>query len=130
VVGTNKPYDPNNLAVSGFAVTSLANSANLVAFYDKDGFQARITANWQDSSLVQFGQAQNGSKFGTEPTWVNANTQIDFSTSYDITSQFNVYLTAQNLNDATYSTRGRFSEQPLDIVDYGRRLTVGLHYKY
>jgi len=130
VVGTNKPYDPTNITISGFAVTGLADSANIVAFYDKDGFQARVAANWRDAYLQQFGQAQNGSKFGTEPTFVNASTQIDFSTSYDITDQFNVYFTAQNLNDATYSTHGRFGDQPLDIVDYGRRFTIGLHFKY
>jgi TonB-dependent receptor len=129
-VGTNKPYNQLDLTTSGFAVTGLADSANLVAFYDKDGFQARVAANWRDAYLQQFGQAQNGSKFGTEPTFVNASTQIDFSTSYDITDQFNVYFTAQNLNDATYSTHGRFGDQPLDIVDFGRRFTVGLHFKY
>ncbi len=129
VVGTNKPYDPANITISGFAVTGLADSANLVGFYDKDGFQARIAMTWQDSSLVQFGQQQNGSKFGTEPTFVNANTQIDFSTSYDITEQINAYFTAQNLTDASYSTHGRYSEQVLDVVDYGRRFTLGLHFK-
>jgi len=130
VVGTNRSYNQLDLTSSGFAVTGLADSANLVAFYDKDGFQARVAANWRDAYLDRFGQGQNGSQFGTEPTFVNATTQIDFSTSYDITEQFNVYFTAQNLNDATYSTHGRFSDQPLDIVDYGRRFTVGLHFKY
>jgi iron complex outermembrane receptor protein len=130
VVGTNKPYDPLNLSISGFAVTGLADSANLVAFYDKDGFQARIAANWRDAYLDRFGQGQNNSDFGDEPTFVNANTQIDFSTSYDITPQFNVYFAALNLNDATYSTHGRFSEQLLDMVDYGRRFTLGFHFKY
>ena len=130
VVGTNRTYNQLDLTTSGFAVTGLANSANLVGFYDKDGFQFRVAANWRDSFLNQFGQGQNGSKFGTEPTFVNASTQIDFSTSYDITEQLNVYVTGQNLNDATYSTHGRFSDQPLDVVDYGRRFTIGLHYKY
>jgi len=130
VVGTNKTYNQLDLTTSGFAVTGLADSANLVAFYEKDGFQARVAANWRDSYLDRFGQGQNGSQFGTEPTFVNSSTQIDFSTSYDITEQLNVYFTAQNLNDATYSTHGRFGDQPLDIVDYGRRLTIGLHFKY
>jgi len=130
VVGTNKTYNQLDLTTSGFAVTGLANSANLVGFYDKDGFQFRVAANWRDTFLAQFGQGQNGSKFGTEPTFVNASTQIDFSTSYDITDQLNVYLTGQNLNDATYSTHGRFSDQPLDVVDYGRRFTIGLHFRY
>jgi len=130
VVGTNKPYDPNNLSISGFAVTGLADSANIVAFYDKDGFQARIAGNWRDAYLDRFGQGQNNSKFGTEPTFVNGNMQIDFSTSYDITEQFNVYFSALNLNDSTYSTHGRYSEQLLDMVDYGRRFTLGFHFKY
>lgn len=129
VVGTNKPYNQNDLTTSGFAVTGLADSANLVAFYDKDGFQARIAGNWRDSYLDHFGQAQGGGKFGTEPTFVNSTMQFDFSTSYDITEQFNVYFTAQNLNDATYSTHGRYPEQVLDVVDYGRRFTLGVHFK-
>ena len=111
-------------------MTGLADSANVVLFYDKDGFQARVAATWQDVSLYQFGQQQNNSMFGTEPTFINGSTQIDFSTSYDITPQLNVYFAALNLNDATYSTRGRFPEQLLDIVDYGRRFTLGFRFKY
>ncbi|MBN9590030.1 MAG: hypothetical protein BGN85_02285 [Alphaproteobacteria bacterium 64-11] len=130
LVDTDKPYNPQDLTVSGFAVTGLANSANLVAFYDKDGFQARIAANWRDKYLDHFGQQQNNSRFGTEPTFVNASTQIDLSTSYDITPALYVYFSAQNLNDATFSTHGRFAEQLLDMVDYGRRFTLGVHFKY
>ena len=37
-----------------------------------------------------------------------------------------VYFEALNLNDATYSTHGRFTEQLLDVVDYGRRFTLGV----
>jgi TonB-dependent receptor len=130
LVGTNKPYNRNDLTISGFAVTGLANSANLVAFYDKDGFQARIAGNWRDNYLDHFGQVQNNSLFGTEPTFVNATMQADFSTSYDITPQLNVYFAAQNLNDANYSTHGRYSEQLLDAVDFGRRFSLGFHFRY
>jgi TonB-dependent receptor len=130
VVGTNKPYDPTDLSKSGFAVTGLADSANLVGFYDKDGFQARVAVTWNDTVLDRFGQTQNNSKFGAEPTFVNANTHIDFSTSYDFTPQLNVYFTAQNLTNATMSTHGRWPDQVLDVFDYGRRFTIGLHYRY
>jgi len=130
VVGTDKPYDPHNLLIGGFAVTGLSDSANFVGFYDKHGFQARIAINWQDGYLNGFGQLQNGSTFGTEPTFVNGNWDMDFSTSYDITDQASVYLEAMNLTDATYSTHGRYSNQVLDVVDYGRRLIMGVHFKY
>ena len=129
IVGTNKPYNPLDLSVSGFSITGLSDSFNAVMFYDKDGFQARIAANWQDSYLDHFGQIQNGSAFGTEPTFVNTNWNLDFSTSYDLTSQMTVFFEASNLTDATYSTHGRFSNQLLDVVDYGRKLKAGVHFK-
>jgi iron complex outermembrane receptor protein len=128
-VSTNKPYDPNNLTQSGFAVTGLANSANFVPFYDKNGFQARVAINHRSEYLDIFGQRQNNSQFGTEPTFVNAATYVDFSTSYDFNRHFNVYFEALNLTDQTYSTHGRFKEQILDVVDTGRTFTVGVHMK-
>ena len=107
LVGTDSPYDPNNLGVGHFAVTGLADSANFVGFYDK-----------------------NGSTFGTEPTFVNGSWDMDFSTSYDITDYASVYFEAMNLTDATFSTHGRYGNQILDVVDYGRRFITGVHYKY
>jgi iron complex outermembrane receptor protein len=124
-VDTNKPYDRTDLSQSGFAVTGLANSANLVAFYDKYGFEARIAGNWRDEYLLQFGQNQNNSAFGAEPTFVNSSLQIDFSTSYQITEKINVYFEALNLTDETLSTHGRFDNQLLDAYAYGRRYALG-----
>lgn len=129
LVGSNKPYNPHDLTTSGFAVTGLADSANLIAFYDKDGFQVRIAANWRDSYLDHFGQQQNYSAFGAEPTFVDSSWNVDLSTSYALTGNLDVYCEVMNLLNSTYSTRGRFAEQVLDVVDYGRRLTVGLHYR-
>src|SRR6185312_13330160 len=130
VVGTDKPYNPHNLILGGFAITGLSDSANFVGFYEKYGFMARVAINWQDGYLNGFGQLQNGSNFGTEPTFVNGSWDIDFSTSYDITEQVNIYAEAMNLTDATYSTHGRYGNQVLDVVDYGRRFIMGVHYKY
>jgi TonB-dependent receptor len=127
-VGTNKPYNPNDLTTSGFAITGLANSANVIALYDKYGFQARLALNWRGEYLDHFGQQQNNSQYGTEPTFVNSNTQLDFSTEYDF-NHFAVYFEALNLTDSTYSTHGRFSEQVLDVVSTGRRFTLGVRAK-
>jgi iron complex outermembrane recepter protein len=128
-VSTNKPYDPSSLNLSGFAVTGLANSANFIPFYDKYGFQARVAINHRAEYLQTFGQIQNNSQFGTEPTFVNAATYVDFSTSYEINRHFNVYFEALNLTDQAYATHGRFKEQVLDVVDTGRTFTLGIHAK-
>ncbi|HEY6452221.1 MAG TPA: TonB-dependent receptor [Steroidobacteraceae bacterium] len=129
-VNTDKPYNPNDLSQSGFAVTGLADSWNFVPFYDKNGFQARVAVNHEASYLNNFGQHQNNSQFGTEPTFVNASTYVDFSTSYDINHHVSVYFEALNLTDQAFSTHGRYAEQILDVVDTGRTYTVGFHVKF
>jgi TonB-dependent receptor len=128
-VHTDKPYDRTDISQSGFAVTGLADSANLVAFYDKHGFEVRAAANWRDEYLLQFGQNQNNSRFGAEPTFVNSSLQIDFTTSYQITEQLNVYFEALNVTNDTLSTHGRFDNQMLDAFAYGRRYALGARFR-
>jgi iron complex outermembrane recepter protein len=130
IVDTNKPYDRSDISQSGFAVTGLADSANVVAFYDKYGFEARVAANWRDEYLLQFGQNQNNSAFGAEPTYVNASLQIDVSTSYQVTSGLNVFLEALNITNETMSTHGRYDNQMLDVFAYGRRYALGARYRW
>ncbi len=128
-VDTDKPYDRTDISQSGFAVTGLADSANLVAFYDKHGFEARVAGNWRDEYLLQFGQNQNNSAFGAEPTFVNSSLQIDVSTSYQFTEQLNAYFEALNVTDETLSTHGRFDNQMLDVFAYGRRYALGVRFR-
>lgn len=129
-VDTNKPYDRTDLSQSGFAVTGLANSANLVAFYDKNGLEFRTAVNWRDEYLLSFGQAQNNSAFGAEPTFVNSSLQIDLSGSYQLTKQINIFAEAINITNETLSTHGRFDNQLLDVYAYGRRFTLGARYRF
>ena len=129
-VDTNKPYDRSDISQSGFAVTGLANSANFVGFFDKYGFEFRAALNWRDEYLLQFGQVQNTGAFGAEPTFVNASTQIDLSTSYQITEGLNVFGEILNLTNETQSTHGRYKNQLLDVYGYGRRFTAGVRYRF
>ncbi len=128
-VGTNRPYNPNDTVGSGFAVTGLANSWNFIPFYDKNGINVRLAVNHRAEYLDKFGQTQNNSQYGTEPTFVNSATYLDLSASYDFNSHLSVFFTAQNLTDQVYATHGRFSEQLLDVVDNGRTFTVGVRAK-
>jgi TonB-dependent receptor len=112
-----------------FALPGVGNSANFIGFYQDYGFQARVTVQWQGAQFVNFGQEQNVSQFGTEPTFLAATTQVDFSASYDIDRHFSVFFEALNLNDAEFHTYGRFSNQLLNVVDYGRTFTIGARAK-
>lgn len=129
-VSTNKGYDPTNLSQSGFAVTGLANSANFVGFFDKNGIEARVAVNWRDKYLLQFGQNQNTGAYGSEPTFVDSSVQVDFSSSYQLTKQVTVFFEALNVTNAVQSTHGRFSNQLLDVFAYGRRFTMGARFRF
>jgi iron complex outermembrane receptor protein len=126
---SNSNFDPYALQSNQFALPGVGNSANLIAFYQNYGFQARIALQWQAEQLLQIGQEQNGGAFPNEPTYLEANTELDFSTQYDISSHFNVFFEAINLTDNVYHTRGRFSNQTLNVVEYGRSFTVGVRAK-
>ena len=125
LVDTNKKFNTADISGSAFAITGLANSANFVGFYDKHGFQVRVALNWRDTYLLQLGQNQGGT-FGAEPVNVDAQTQIDASASYDFNKHVTVFVEGTNLNNSTYSTHGRFSNQTLDVYSYGRRYTAGV----
>jgi TonB-dependent receptor len=127
LVDTNRKFPTEDISGNGFAITGLANSANLVGFYDKHGLQFRVAANWRGSYLLQLGQNQGGT-FGAEPVKVDKQLQIDASASYDVTPQFTVFGGVTNINNSNYSTHGRFSDQPLDIWNYGRRYTAGIRF--
>jgi TonB-dependent receptor len=129
LVDTDKPYNRYDISQSGFAVTGLADSANFVGFYDKNGFEVRVAANWRDEYLLQFGQNQNNSAFGAEPTFVNSSLQIDLSSSYQLTDQLNVFFEALNVTNETMSTHGRFDNQLLDVFAYGRRYALGARFR-
>ena len=125
------PYDPNNIELgqNQFALPGVGNSANFIGFYQNHGFEARLAVQWQGEQFLQFGQEQNQSKFGSEPTFLESSTQVDFSTSYAVDNHFSVFFEALNLANAEYHTRGRFSNQLLNAVDYGRSYTIGVRAK-
>jgi hypothetical protein len=58
------------------------------------------------------------------------STEADFSRSYDINSHRTVRFGAPNLNDRTFRTHGSLGDPVLDVVDFGRRPTLGVGAKW
>ena len=80
--------DPN---IGQFALAGLSDSANAVAFYDKNGLQARVAYNWR-------AQFYAGGSF--DPTYVEAYGQVDGSASYAFTRNLSVFVEGINLTGA------------------------------
>jgi len=123
LVEGNVEFDIYDLSTTTFALTGLSNSANAVAFYEKNGFQARVAYNWRDKFLLSI--AAQG-----EPVFTEAYGQIDASIGYDITP--NLSVVAEGLNITNNSTRrhGRFEEQLIDYETFGARYTLGVRAKF
>jgi TonB-dependent receptor len=129
-VKTDKNFDNYSLTSNQFALTGVGNSANFIGFYQAHGLQARVTVQWQGEQLLTLGQEQGGGAFGNEPVYLKGYTQVDFSTQYQFTKWLAGYFEALNLTDATYHSFGRFENQTLNLVDYGRSYTFGVRVKY
>jgi iron complex outermembrane receptor protein len=125
-VHTNKNFNDDALVTNQFALTGVGNSANFVGFYDAHGLQARLAVQWQGAYLLTLGQEQSGGAFGAEPVYLAPATEVDFSTRYQFTSHLQGYFEALNLTDNVSHSYGRFSNQTLNLVEYGRTFTVGV----
>jgi TonB-dependent receptor len=125
LVGTNRPFDVRRVTQTT-AITGLSNSANLIAYYERGPFQARVAVNWRDRYLGQIGQSQDA----YEPTFVNPYTQVDASFSCKISKKVEYYGYATNLTGSSVSSHGRFREQFLNATSSETRYVTGFRFRF
>jgi TonB-dependent receptor len=127
---TNSNFNNYDLNTNQFALPGVGSSANGTLFYQRGKWQARVTVNWQAKLLLFLGQEQGGGAFGNEPVYQAPYTQLDYSMNYQVDKYLNVYFTASNLLNSIYHTYGRFPNQTLNLVEYGRSLSFGVRAKF
>lgn len=108
-----------------FAITGVSDTANLVAFYEKNGFQARIAYNWRDSFL-----ASGASGTGNNPIYVDEYSQVDLNVSYDINDNLTVFAEALNITEEAGRNYGRSYEQVLGYFEGYARYNIGARYRF
>ena len=126
IVDADVGYDNFSLAQQ-FVLTGLSDSANVIAFYDKDGIAVRLAYNWRDNFLAGTGQNNVGAG---PPTYVDAYQQLDLSASYWFQDRIQVYVDALNITDETTYVHGRHEHQVLFAGQAGPRYNIGVRYKY
>jgi len=118
-------YDNEKIG-NQFTLPGMSDSYNLIAFYDKDGIQARITYNWRDSFLNATGQPIGGNA----PQHTEAYGQWDISLGYNITEQWSVTFEGLNITEETQRVYGRYEEQMLFSRQYGARYNIATRYNF
>ena len=118
-VNADVGFDTDSLDTQ-FALPGLSDSANLIAFYDKNAIQARIAYNWRDDFLNGFGMTGSN-----EPRFTEAYGQWDLSASYDIGDFYTVYLEGINVTGETTREHTRYHNMMLQAVQTGPRWGLG-----
>ncbi len=119
-------YDNLSLQ-SQFVISGLSDSANLVAYYDKNNISIRLAWNWRDAFLAGTGQNNVGA---IPPTYVDEYEQLDLSASYWYNDNFQIFMDIINLTDEVTHVYGRTELQTLFATQLGTRYNIGVRYKY
>ena len=107
---------------SQFALPGLSKSYNLVGFFEKWGFQARVAWSHRSDFLSALSQTDQAN----EPIYTKAYGQLDMSASYDINKHVSVFFDAINLTGANLLQYGRYSEQFYSASEGFARYQVGV----
>ena len=113
----------NSLPVGSpqFAISGLSDSANAVAFYDKNGIQVRVAYNWRDKFL---------SGYGLDPSYVEAYGQVDASASYEFRKGFTVFAEGINLTGNSRRGYSRTTNNVTFVIPGFARYALGLRYSF
>ncbi|WP_409173985.1 TonB-dependent receptor [Alteromonas sp. ALT199] len=108
-----------------FALAGLGDSQNLIVFYERDAFQARVAFNNRESFLFALDNTEVGGATG-EPITTETYGQWDVSASYDINEHLTVFVEGINVTEEELTQVGRFPDQIYSIEDNGARYSVGI----
>jgi len=122
-VDSNLSYDNASLN-DQFAIEGLSDSANLVAFYDKNGWIARLAYNWRDEFL------STRAFQGPNPLYVDEYGQLDGIVSYTMENGLTVFVEGFNLTDEYNRLHGRGDLMTNFVTQTGRRYGIGVRWTY
>jgi len=120
-IGFDNNGDPT---VTQFALVGLSDTANLVAMYEMDDFQARLAYNWRDKFLNTQAQYIN------EPGYTEAYAQLDFNASYQVNEELSVFIEGINITGEDTRTHGRTSAQLWNLAEQKARFAIGARYTF
>ncbi|WP_297818019.1 TonB-dependent receptor [uncultured Paraglaciecola sp.] len=120
IVDGDLEYDIN-LNEEQWVVPGMSDTANLVAFYEKDGLQARIAYNWREKYLQSAAQS---------PRFIEEYFQWDFNVSYEINDNLAVFVEGINLTEEDQRIHGRSSYQVRQYSVGHARYNIGARYVF
>jgi len=125
-VDSGLSYDNASLEAQ-YPMVGLSDSANLVLFYEKFGWQVRAAYNWRDEFLYSVGGVGT---VAPNPYYTESYGQFDMNVTYEVNENLSVFVEGMNLTD---ETQRRWVRHPMMIGDAsqtGPRYMFGVRYKF
>ena len=119
-------YDDNSLE-DQFAILGLSDSANVVAFYDKNNWIVRAAWNWRDEFLSA---TCCGGLGQPNPLYTEEYDQLDAIVSYTFGNGITLFAEGFNLTDEYLRLRGRNPDMLRFVTQTGRRYGLGVRWTY
>jgi len=114
-----------NDATTQFAMVGLSNSYNLIGFYDKNAWSARVAYNWRDKYF------NTGTQGGiNEPGNVKAFGEVDFQIGFKATENLTFTVEGLNVLGTNSLLYGRSETQVSQFEDLSARYDVGVRYTF
>jgi TonB-dependent receptor len=133
IVRSNKKYDPSNFNPQDIRLPGLSDTTNLVGFYEKHGFSARVAFNYRKaylSSPTYEVQWPTTDFIPYVPAYQTAYKQIDARVAYDVAPKVTVYLEGANLTNERPRKWAYADSLVVDNPNYGRRVMFGVQASY
>jgi TonB-dependent receptor len=123
LVDSDAELDVNDVTQT-FALEGLGDSYNVIGFYERGPFEARLAWNRRQRFL------QTAVGFGGEPTFVQPFEQVDARVSYTVNKGFAIFAEGVNLTNEKQQRVGRYDNQILLLEETGPRYTVGVRAQF
>jgi TonB-dependent receptor len=107
-----------------FALVGLSDTANFIAMYENDDFQARVAYNWRDKFL------NSAARYVNEPGFTEEYYQIDFNVAYNYSEQLSFFVEGINITEQNSREHGRTSVQLWNLQQLGARYNIGMRYNF
>jgi len=115
----------NTVANVSYGLEGLSKySYSLVGFYEKGKVQARVAYTWRDKFL-QVASGRNG-----EPEYFDSYGQLDVGASYNVTSNFTVFVDGLNLTDTEEFIYSVTPNRTKEYRTTGRRVAAGVRMRF
>ncbi|ASP40967.1 TonB-dependent receptor [Bacterioplanes sanyensis] len=101
-------------------------TGNIIIGYEKHGLMLRLASNYKSQYLLEVEDL--ASKDGD--VYQDAQTQIDFSSSYNLTEQLKLTFDIANVTDEPYYTYQRNERYNAQYEQYGPTYRLGLSYSH